>query len=151
MLYEFVKNIFRPRTQLSSSRPLTETHRRAVEFALVLVDVHSDQQMQWTLGVLTEEAKEYGGTVLQILGPLVFIAFDLFPSVEVRRIEFVNAVSEQHRHLVRILHGRCCAMVGTVGSAAHRSYTVIPDDFSSLLTQFAQLKSGEHVEYLSEK
>ena len=123
-------------------------HRAELEFALVFIETGSDAQLEHTISAVAHSADGYGGTVLQILGGLIFVAFSgvigcASPS---QRTAFVEYVCSSYRLFTKVVHGRASALVGTFSCETRMTYTAIPDDFGSMLKRFSQLKHGEAVE-----
>jgi hypothetical protein len=123
-------------------------HRTRVEFALVLVTAGSDAQLEYTVRAVAANAKAHDGIVLQILGSLVLVGFSgvVGCASESRRQAFVAHVCSSYRLFTRIVHGEVNALVGTFGYEARMTYTVIPDDFGSIIERLSKLKYGEAVE-----
>ena len=128
--------------------PELAPHRARVEFALVLVSAGSDAQLEHTLRAVAGNAEEHGGTVLQIVGSLIFVGFAgvVGCAPESRRQAFVAQVSSSYRFFTKIVHGEASALVGTFGYEARMAYTAIPDDFAPVIERLLQLKPGQAVE-----
>jgi len=139
-----------PRPNALSANP--NPHRAPLDFALVLVDAETDEQAQRTVGAVVDAAIAHEGEVLQILGPLVFVAFSRVVGIGgIRKLPmreaFVSQLSSDHKAHVRIVHGCADALVGLVGSKNKWvSYTAILDNFDSILLCLASLKPGEAAE-----
>jgi len=145
-----ISKLFRSFTAGEESAKLA-AHRGEVEFALVLVEAASDQQLEHTIASVTAAAEGYGGTVLQILGSLILVGFSgvLGAGEQPQRNEFVAQVCSSLRVFVKVLHGRSAALVGTVGSDTRLAYTVIPEHFSALIGRFKDLAPGQALDITS--
>jgi hypothetical protein len=126
-----------------------EPHRAEVEFALVLVEAPADQQLVHTIQAVTGSVADYGGTVLQILGPLIFVGFSGAPgsAAKSQRQAFVAHVCASYRIFVKIVHGSGSGLVGMFGCTARVAYTAIPAQFGSILKQLSELAPGQAVEH----
>lgn len=116
------------------------------DFALVLVDTPAANQKYWTIGAVTDLAGRMGGEVLQILGGLVLVGFGVIQrddGAADRRAAFVDALKADHSLLVRALHGRWPALLGTFGGAHRKAYTAVPEEFANRLGRLARLNPGE--------
>jgi len=124
-------------------------HRTEIEFVLVLVEAPADQQLEYTIKLVTDSAVGCGGTVLQILGSLIFVGFSgvVGCAPRAQRQAFVIHVCSTYKLFVKVLHGRASALVGVVGGDSRVAYTAIPDHFGSILEQLSGLSPGEAVEH----
>lgn len=138
-----------PRKALATTLLPTRTE---IEFALVLVESESDQQLGWVIGAVTEATAEFGGTALQVAGALIYVAFSGVAGAgpHPERQRFAAHITASQRQFVRVLHGRASALVGSVGSPARMSYTAIPDGFADMLRKLSLLPPGTTEEYVSE-
>jgi hypothetical protein len=145
------KNLFHSSPGGDSAKHASELapHRAEVEFALVLVEASASQQLQHTIKAVTGSAIAYGGTVIEILGSLIFVGFSGVPGCAPKseRQAFVTHVCSSYKLFVKVVHGKASALVGLVGSDTRLAYTVIPDDFSSIIAQLSSLARGEVVEH----
>lgn len=145
-----MKHLLKKITGKSAKRSSLPGQTRPIEiegeFALVLVDTPSANQKYWTIGAVTDLAGRMRGEVLQILGGLVLVGFGVIHRDDAgadRRAAFVDALKSDHSLLVRALHGRWRALLGTFGGAHRKAYTAIPDEFADRLGQLSRLNPGE--------
>jgi hypothetical protein len=145
-----IRNLLRSfsKSAPDSAEAVLQPHRTKVEFALVLVSAESDNQLQCTLGSITESAPQFGGTVLQIMGSLVLFGFSgvVGAGPVPRRSAFVEHIVSKHRIFVRVVHGTRDALVGTVGCDTRFAYTAVLEDFGGLLRKLGSLPPGQSVE-----
>lgn len=135
----------------AESAPTLAPHRCEMEFALVLVEPGSDAQLEHTIAAVARSAEAYGGTVLQILGALIFIGFSgvIGSGAKSQRQAFVEHVCSSYRVFVRIVHGRASSLVGEFGCESRLAYGAIPDELALMLERLLHLKHGRAVEVLS--
>ena len=145
------KNLFHSSSggDLAKHAPELAPHRAEVEFALVLVEASASLQLQHTIKAVTGSAIAYGGTVIEILGSLIFIGFSGVPGCAPKseRQAFVTHVCSSYKPFVKVVHGKASALVGLVGSDTRLAYTAILDDFGSIIGQLPSLAHGEAVEH----
>ena len=122
-----------------------------MEFALVLVEAGSDAQLEHTIGAVAGSVEAYGGTVLQLLGALIFFGFSgvIGSGPKSQRQAFVAHVCSSYRVFVRVVHGRASALVGKFGCESRMAYSAVLDDFALMLERLLHLKHGQAVEVLS--
>lgn len=147
-MFKRLVHLFRGPSDRAVDPTLQQVHRAEVEFALVLVQADTDPQLEWTLRAITQEAAQFGGVILQIMGPVILLAFrGVAGCQEVgQRQAFAHHLAQRYRIFIRVVHGQRSALVGTFGGAGRRAYTVVLDHHPALLATLSALSPGEVVE-----
>lgn len=147
-MFKRLVHLFRGLSGRAVDPTLQHIHRTEVEFALVLVQAGTDPQLEWTLHAITQEAAQFGGVILQIMGPVILLAFSGVAGCQEagQRQAFADHLAQRYRIFIRMVHGRRSALVGIFGGTRHRAYTVVLDHHPALLATLSALSPGEVVE-----
>jgi len=120
-----------------------------IDFIMVYISDDQHDMYNDALGAIIDISHENKGTVMDVIGSLVFIAFNL-PGLEQDNPEqlrqsTVDALIRELNESIRILHGRVNTHTGTFGNKQRASYTAFFPDFDKYLMKLVSLNNGEQL------
>lgn len=124
-----------------------------IEFALVFVAGKTPEEISERVGRVTEIALSHDGTVHDIIGAMVVVAFGTIPRsspVTGKRAELVEHLSGDGElsGYLKIVHGGADGHYGNVGSGVRISYSFILPRFDAMLGRLSQIEFGQIEEFV---
>ena len=121
-----------------------------IEFVLVFVDGKRPEEISERVGRVSEIAMSHNGTVHDIIGALIVVAFGTHPAgspAAGKRAALVEHLSRDLASHLKIVHGAADGHFGLVGSGKRVSYSFILPRFDATLGKLSQLEFGQIEEF----
>ena|ERR1017187_1844019 len=128
-------------------QPLKHGH---IEFVLAFVRGDGPAQVSERVARVAEIAITHGGTVHDIVGALVVVAFGTVPAAPPQsgsRASLVHALIEELTSDVKVVHGAADGHYGLFGSNARISFTFLVPQFDQALGSLSRLPFGAVEEF----
>ena len=122
-----------------------------IEFVLVFVDGKTPEEISERVGRVTEIAMSHDGTVHDIIGALVVVAFGTIQhssSVAGRRAALVEQLRRELSSHLKIVRGAADGHYGLVGSGVRVSYSFVLPRFDTMLGRLSQIEFGQIEEFV---
>jgi hypothetical protein len=121
-----------------------------IEFVLVFVDGNTPEEISERVGRVSEIAMSHNGTVHDIIGALVVVAFGthpVSPPTAGERAALVEHLSQELSRFAKIVHGAADGHFGLVGSGKRIAYSFILPRFDAILGRLSQIEFGQIEEF----
>jgi hypothetical protein len=121
-----------------------------VDFVLVLVEQKDMADYARTCKQVLDLALAGGALLVANLGGLIHLALDTNTGGDERagrRRKVVNALSASLGERVRLVHGRCDSLVGTVGNDQRKSWVIVPGAMALILQMLIYAGPGEVISW----
>ena len=123
-----------------------------IEFVLVFVAGKTPEEVSERVGRVTEIAMSHDGSVHDIIGALIVVAFGTVQHgspIAGKRAALVEHLSRELLSHLKIVHGASDGHYGLVGSEVRVSYSFILPRFDAMLGRLSQLEFGQIEEFVT--
>ena len=117
-----------------------------IEFVLVFVNGEKPEEISERVVRVSEIAMSHDGTVHDIIGALIVVAFGTHPASSPaagKRAALVEQLSRELASHLKIVHGAADGHFGLVGGGKRMSYSFILPRFDATLGKLSQLEFGQ--------